>query len=136
VDEVTYFDENSIAVQIDPGTVSGDVVWATPGYISILMNGSVTIAAGASLTVKPETVIKIAQNSMFAVDGKLIALGTEESPIFFTDLRDNTVGGEIPGAESPPEAGWWRSISIRNDGSAYFDWCRISYAVEPMVNDS
>ncbi len=127
VDEVTYFDENSIAVQIDPGTVSGDVVWATPGYISILMNGSVTIAAGASLTVKPETVIKIAQNSMFAVDGKLIALGTEESPIFFTDLRDNTVGGEIPGAESPPEAGWWRSISIRNDGSAYFDWCRISY---------
>jgi hypothetical protein len=127
VDELTYFDENDIAVQIDPGTVSGDVTWAAPRYVSILMNGSVTIAAGASLTVKPETVIKIAQNSIFTVDGKLIALGTEESPIFFTDLRDNSTGGEIPGADSLPEAGWWRSISVRNDGSAYFDWCRISY---------
>ncbi|NLT45013.1 MAG: right-handed parallel beta-helix repeat-containing protein, partial [Thermotogaceae bacterium] len=107
---------------------SGKVTWGAPDYISILMNGSVSVASGASLTVKPGSVIKIAQNSFLAVDGELIASGTEDNPIFFTETRDNLVGGVIPGDGSLPEAGWWRSINIRNEGSAVFDWCRIAYA--------
>ncbi|PZC51814.1 MULTISPECIES: right-handed parallel beta-helix repeat-containing protein [unclassified Mesotoga] len=128
VDEQTYFDGNNIAIQIDPATISGKVTWGAPDYISILMNGSVSVASGASLTVKPGSVVKIAQNALMAVDGELIASGTEENPIFFTETRDDSVGGVIPGDGSLPEAGWWRSINIRNEGKAIFDWCRIAYA--------
>ncbi len=128
VDEQTYFDGNNNAIQIDPATISGRVTWGAPDYISMLMNGSVSVASGASLTVRPGSVIKIAQNAFLAVDGELIASGTKDSPIFFTETRDNSVGGVIPGDGSLPEAGWWRSINIRNEGKAIFDWCRIAYA--------
>ncbi|MDI9367610.1 MAG: right-handed parallel beta-helix repeat-containing protein, partial [Thermotogota bacterium] len=128
VDEQTNFDGNNIAIQIDPGTISGRMTWGAPDYISILMNGSVSVASGASLTVKPCSVIKIAQNSFLAVDGELIASGPEDNPIFFTETRDDSVGGALPGDGSLPEAGWWRSINIRSEGSAVFDWCTIAYA--------
>ncbi|PIJ61264.1 right-handed parallel beta-helix repeat-containing protein [Mesotoga sp. H07.pep.5.3] len=128
VDEQTYFDGNDIAIQIDPAAISGRVTWGAPSNISILMNGSVSVASGASLTIRPGSVIKIAQNAFLAVDGELMASGTEDNPIFFTETRDNSVGGALSGDGSLPEAGWWRSINIRNEGKAIFDWCTIAYA--------
>ncbi len=130
IDEATALVSNNTDVHIDGGTISGDIVWQAPGDISIFLSSYTAIARNARLRVKPGTVIKIAENTQIRVDGILIAEGTEEDPVYFTDLRDDSVGGDTnrDNDETLPEPGWWRSINIFNEGSAIFEWCEIRYA--------
>ena len=130
VDESTIFAGNQVNIQVDGGTVSGDVVWSAPGDISVFLGGYTSISRDGKLTLGAGTVVKLAQNTQIRVEGDLVARGTEDRQIFFTDLRDDSVGGDDNRDDdsSFPQPGWWRSIYILNEGSADLEWCVISYA--------
>ncbi|MGB9627908.1 MAG: CARDB domain-containing protein, partial [Thermodesulfobacteriota bacterium] len=94
------------------------------------MSGDITVSAGKKLTVKPGTVVKFAQFKGILVDGELDARGSFGSEIYFTDFRDDTVGGDAnkDGNTTSPAPGWWWAIWVRGVGSATLEWCQIAYA--------
>lgn len=49
-----------------------------------ILNGTVIVGAGITLTIQPGTVIKGNPGKFMRIDGTLIAQGTEQSPIIFT----------------------------------------------------
>ncbi len=130
IDGSSHFEDNNRDVQIDAGTISGEVSWSVPGDLSVFLTGNTTIAGGAGLNIRSGTILKLAQNTLLTVYGYLDAKGTEEKPVHITDWRDDSVGGDAnrDGEDTVAEPGWWRSINVINEGSISLDWVTISYA--------
>jgi len=74
------------------GTIYRDTEWS-PYFKAYVVQGSLTIAKGAKLTINPGTVVKFSSASRLTVNGTLSAEGTAESPLIFTSLKDDSYGG-------------------------------------------
>jgi hypothetical protein len=71
------------------GTISQDTAWTIDNSPYVLQ-GSVTIATGATLAVQPGVVVKAtSSSSCIYVNGKLNAVGTAEAPVIFTAEKDS-----------------------------------------------
>ncbi len=88
-------------------TISGTVTWVGDEALPFVVDG-LTVKAGARLTLTPGTVVKSATGYL-GIDGTLIADGTEAQPIYFTSIKDDTVGGDTngDGSASNPAPGDW-----------------------------
>lgn len=78
--------------------------------------GTITVGSGATLTILPGQVIKLdGTYTQFIIRGTLIADGTDAA-IYFTSLRDDTVGGDTngDGAGSAPGRGNWAGVYFAN----------------------
>ena len=99
-------------------TVSGALTKNTllsPGLASVyLFSGQVSIPSGLTLTVAPGTIVKFENcgGCYLDVQGALRAVGTSTSPITFTSIDDNSVGGAT-GSGSPTTFDWG-GISVGN----------------------
>lgn len=121
-------------------TIIADTTWE--GRIRI--TGDVYVKEGATLTIKPGTVIrfnKIAPKleedggrNMVSLDspyfpgaeiivrGRIIAVGTKDKPITFTS------------SEPTPKAGAWGAVNLLGGSGNVFEYCRISYASAGIQN--
>jgi len=119
-DNTSTFQGNNVDVYVDGGTITQDVTWNLKRDYSLFISSGITIAAGAVLSINPGTVVKFAQYGFLTVYGELYAVGNTGAPIFFTDWRDDTAGGDAnhDGNATQPGPGWWWLIEIRNAGSA------------------
>ena len=101
------------------GTMSANTrLGNNPGCPYVLNN--LTVAEGATLTIEPGTVIKgDIQYGRLVINGALVAKGTEQAPIIFTSLRDDTCEGDTnnDGSKSSPAAGDWDGIFFYNTGN-------------------
>lgn len=81
---------------------------------------SCTVNAGATLTVQPGAVVKFGFDHSFVVNGRLDVLGAGPSSVVFTDVRDDTAGGDTngDGAATSPAPGWWRGITFNASSGA------------------
>ncbi len=108
------------------GTIDVDTTWSDPVYH---VTDSLRVGPGVTLTVSPGTVIKFDDRKGLSVDGNLIAEAIPGSPIVFTDIRDDSAGGDSngDGDSTLPEPGWWTGIYVRNEGNATMENIEVRY---------
>ena len=111
------------------GSVDADETWL--GGITHIVGGELLVGAGVTLTVQPGAVVKFeaAASVRLLAGAHLTADGTPAQPIYFTSVRDDTVGGDSnhDALLTAPAAGDWRGI-IAAGGTATLDHAIISYA--------
>ncbi|HEY5913715.1 MAG TPA: lamin tail domain-containing protein [Verrucomicrobiae bacterium] len=105
--ERTYTDiwYDSGAVATVAGTVAADTTWS-PTAGPYFIDGGLTIAGGATLTIQPGTIVYLNTNANLVVadGGRLLAEGTIDAPIRFTGR---------PGSGAP-----WGGITINGLGAS------------------
>ena len=90
------------------GTIETDTTW-TPAQSPYVLTCNVTVSTGVTLTLQPGTIVKIGQDRSLTVNGELVTEGMAESPVYFTSLQDDSVGGDTnddADATSPAPDDW------------------------------
>ncbi|MBI2023369.1 matrixin family metalloprotease [Candidatus Giovannonibacteria bacterium] len=98
------------------GGMANNQTWAAD--IPYILQGF-SIGSGKTLTLKPGVIVKFDGTSAgLTVNGTLQALGNPEVNIFFTSLKDDSIGGDTnnDGSATTPAAGNWDTIQF-NSGS-------------------
>lgn len=119
------------------GTVNTDATWENNDSLPLVVDGGVTVAEGATLSLSPGTVVKFAGvRDVIHVLGALVADGTAAAPIAFTSLTDDGHGGDTDGGGAstgvPAQwgglrftaegAGFLRHVFVGWGGSGHFDY--------------
>jgi len=100
------------------GAIGMDTVWRKEK--TYVIDGTLTVANGASLTIPPGTVVKFTNGSSLAVEngGECIAKG-----VVFTHIADDAVGGDTmgDGDATAPEYGKYRVDAniVEDDATEY-----------------
>jgi RHS repeat-associated protein len=108
------------ATHISTTTYTSNTTWSTAGSPYIL-DGNVTVAAGATLTIDPGVVVKFNGTlRQLIVNGTLTAVGTAGSHITFTSYQDDSVGGDSNGDGSATQGqpGQWMQIQVSSGNTA------------------
>lgn len=115
------------------GTMDADSTWRAQQR-AIVLDSSLTIPAGKTLTVEAGTVVKFAPGVQIRVDGTLRVRGTAAQPVVFTSLKDDTVGGDTngDGGATIPAAGDWRGLVVGSSGQIEMDHFRLQYATDSI----
>ena len=98
------------------GTITSNETW-TNSKVNIVY-GTLTVASGVTLTIQPGAIVKFAAGMGLQIvlqsGATLNAPATQTSPIIFTSLNDNSVGGDTngEGSTSIPQAGDWGGFVV------------------------
>jgi len=116
----------ALAVTEVGGQIAIDTTWSDPVYH---VTESVLVSTGVTLTIQSGTVVKFDDRKGLSIHGTLLAQATPGNEIFFTDIRDDSVGGDSngDGAATEPEPGWWTGIYIRNNADALLENIEVRY---------
>ncbi|GAA1745086.1 cutinase family protein [Aeromicrobium alkaliterrae] len=112
------------------GTISRDTVWSPDDARVHRVTGDLTVAAGATLTLRPGTVVKVAAGRTWTVVGTLAVEGTPGQGVVITSVRDDAVVGDTngDGAATAPNAEDWAGISVQSAGVVAMTSARLAYA--------
>jgi len=110
------------------GEITADTTWTAANSPYVV--SSLTIAAGATLTLEPGVVVKFTYpGSTLTVNGALVAGGASEAKVYFTSYKDDTVGGDTngDGTASQPASGDWSGILVNTGGQANLQHTELRY---------
>jgi RHS repeat-associated protein len=118
--EVSPLLSRPMRVEIPSGFVAESTEWVLADRMTYVVLSDVTFSAGAMLTVPPGAIIKMsaASNNLF-LQGGLTALGGPTTPIYFTSLKDDLVGGDTngDGGFTSPAPGDWATVYVFNSSA-------------------
>jgi hypothetical protein len=115
------------------GTITGNEEWSPAAAKVYVLSCPVTVAHGATLLLDPGTIVKVASEATFAIDGSVDANGSASKPVTFTSLEDDSVGGDTngDGGKTTPRAGDWPGIAAYSTDSAVdLEWTTVDFAGE------
>ncbi len=109
------------------GDITENTVWSDPVY---QVTSNVRVVEGVTLTINPGAVVKFNAGRRLEADGLLQAIGQSEQRIYFTDIRDDSVGGDTngDGDATSPEPGGWRGLEATGSGSIELAHVEVRYA--------
>ena len=117
---------NLANIQFVGGPISQDTNWNG----IIIVDDTVTIQPGVTLTISPGTIIKIRDLKGIHVQSgaTLLSNGTTAQPVRITSIHDDTLGGdsEQNGDLILPQPGNWISIEIHG-GTAHLNFTHLKY---------
>ena len=96
---------------------------------------NITIGDQSTLSIEPGVVIKATseRNSLWTINGTLIAQGTTAEPIVWTSIHDDAFGGDTNNnaTATSPVPGQWRSITFNESSgsTSVMDNCEIRYGI-------
>ncbi|ETB64228.1 MAG: hypothetical protein O210_OD1C00001G0716 [Parcubacteria bacterium RAAC4_OD1_1] len=91
-----------------------DMTW-TKENSPYVVSSSINIQKNATLNIEAGVIVKFDTDTYLIVDGALNALGTEEFPVVFTSINDDTVGGDTnDDGESVGSENDWGSILFKS----------------------
>ena len=112
------------------GAIATDTTW--PAGKVYVLTGDISVNQLTTLTIQPGAVIKINWDRGFTVNGKLVANGTAEHPIYFTSIKDDSICGDTNGdaTASVPNVGDWRWIDFTetSDPQSAIDRAIVRYS--------
>jgi hypothetical protein len=118
---VVYFTHQDTTASIEENAIwNAELVHYIPNTIEI--------KPGVTLRLMPGVIIKLGDH--FRVNGKIVAIGSEDEPIVFTSLSDDEHGGDSNGDEdaSKPLPGDNRGVQCREgNGLSVFKHCKFLY---------
>jgi hypothetical protein len=139
---VTLINNKSNGIYIGQGnfssTITGEVI--LQNQLPYIISAQATIDSGAKLIINEGTILKInsAQSlSIFNVKsgGTLNMIGSLEKPIYITDFRDDTIGGDTnnDGSLTLPSKNSWRAIKFESNSQGILKNLKIRYSNTPVI---
>jgi hypothetical protein len=121
-------------VGLSSDTITTSGTW--PAGELLYLDGSVTIAAGVTLTLPAGTLVKGSSSGQWLVSGTLTATGTNASPVSMTSWRDDSIGGDTnaDGSQTTPAAGDWYAVYVNAGGNVNLTYTRIYYGYYGVTN--
>jgi hypothetical protein len=95
------------------GELAANSTWSPSNASVYVIDSTVTVSEGQTLTLTPGTIVKFSANVGMAVLGTLNATGSTAQPVVLTSLRDDSAGGDTngDGANSIPAPNDWTGVS-------------------------
>lgn len=127
------FTRIQFARQTHAGALAASETW--PAAMLHRVMDDVLIPTGVRLTIESGAVVKFEVGRGIRVQsgGSLSAVGSVSSPVVFTSIKDDSIGGDsdYDEAASTPAAGDWSWVLV--EGQADFDHCQLRYGGGPVA---
>jgi len=94
------------------GTIDEETFWSADTVY--VVQGHLSVAADATLHIPAGTVVKFDINNYMHIYGTLDLQGTDTDPVYFTSIRDDSIGGDIIEEDEDAAAGNWALIQYNN----------------------
>ncbi|MDD4989605.1 MAG: right-handed parallel beta-helix repeat-containing protein, partial [Candidatus Pacebacteria bacterium] len=117
--------------------ISADTTW-TKADSPYVISADVTVDSGSTLTIEPGVIVKF-DNSFLNIDGTLLAEGTAVDKIYFTSIKDDSLGGDTNGdggASNPSESDEGGVALYAGSGSSHLAHASFHYLRDPLYFDS
>ncbi|WP_287158318.1 hypothetical protein [Chloroflexus sp.] len=107
------------------GSISSNETWTNQNVYVI--QSSLTIPLGTTLTIEAGTIIKFNIGARLVIQGELIVNGTEDNPVYFTSIRDDTLGGDTDNETVIPQPGNWQHLQFQSGSNGTLRNMEVRY---------
>ncbi|MFA6978909.1 MAG: T9SS type A sorting domain-containing protein [Ignavibacteriaceae bacterium] len=108
--------------------------------LALWLDNDLTMNAGATLTIAPGNIFKMANNRDIYIKGGLVANGEANKPIIFTSYRDDIKGIDDNGdGTSLPQPGDWGGIQFQStaiSSNCILNNCKLYYGATGGYDNS